>query len=223
MNWFLFSIYWETKVSLNNWKSRDGMDRQSLIKKFDNQAEKYDKRRKNDALYRFRQRIFQEAERKVLEVAIGSGLNFPFYRSNIELTGVDFSYEMLKKAGRAAKDYPFTTKLIQKDVETMEFNDDSFDTIISSTSFCAYQEPVDVLNKFQRWCKPEGKILLLEHGISTNKLLAGIQKMVNPLALRTVGCHQNRDISAIVKKSDLELIREERYMAGSLYLLWAKP
>ncbi|GEN86007.1 class I SAM-dependent methyltransferase [Oceanobacillus sojae] len=199
------------------------MDRKSLIKKFDKQAEKYDKRRKNDQLYRFRERIFQEAEGKVLEVAIGSGLNFPFYSRDIELTGVDFSHEMLKKAERAAQDYPFQTTLIQKDVERLDFNENSFDTIISSTSFCAYQQPVEVLNQFQKWCKPEGKILMLEHGISTNKLLAGMQKIVDPLALRAVGCHQNRNISAIVEKSDVKLIREERYLAGSLYLIWAKP
>lgn len=199
------------------------MDRKSLIKKFDKQAEKYDKRRKNDQLYRFRQRIFQDAEGKVLEVAIGSGLNFPFYRSDIELTGVDFSHEMLKKAECATADYPFPSTFIQKDVETMTFNDNSFDTIISSTSFCAYQKPVAVLNQIQKWCKPEGKILLLEHGISTNKLLAGIQKMVNPLAVKIEGCHQNRDISDIVDSSDVKLIKEERYLAGALYLIWAKP
>ncbi|WP_368655028.1 class I SAM-dependent methyltransferase [Ornithinibacillus sp. 4-3] len=199
------------------------MNRQSLIKKFDKQAEKYNKRRKNDPLYRFRQSIFQEAEGSVLEVAIGSGLNFPFYHQDIELTGVDFSQEMLKKADHAAKNYPFQTTLMQNDVETIEFNDNSFDTIISSTSFCAYQKPVDVLNKFQKWCKPEGKILLLEHGISTNKLLAGLQRIFDPLALRMVGCHQNRDISTIVEKSDVKLIKEKRYMAGSLYLIWAKP
>lgn len=199
------------------------MNRQSLIKKFDKQADKYDKRRRNDPLYRFRQRIFQKAEGNVLEVAIGSGLNFPFYSENIELTGVDFSHKMLKKADRAAKDYAFHSVFIQKDVETVEFNDDSFDTIISSTSFCAYQEPVEVLNKFQKWCKPEGKILMLEHGISTNTFLAGMQKMVDPLALRVVGCHQNRDISNIIEKSNVKLIKEERYLAGSLYLIWAEP
>ncbi|MBO0992622.1 class I SAM-dependent methyltransferase [Bacillus sp. SD088] len=199
------------------------MNRQSLIKKFDKQAEKYDKRRRHDQLYAFRQRIFQEAEGNVLEVAIGSGLNFPCYSKDIELTGVDFSHEMLKTAERAAKDYPFQTTLVQKDVEMVEFDENSFDTIISSTSFCAYQEPVAVLNKFQKWCKPEGKILLLEHGISTNKFLAGMQKMVDPLALRVAGCHQNRNISAIVAKSNVEPIREERYLAGSLYLIWAKP
>ncbi|GAB2571343.1 class I SAM-dependent methyltransferase [Gracilibacillus alcaliphilus] len=199
------------------------MDRKSLIKKFDKQAEKYDKRRKNDQLYKFRQRIFPEAEGKVLEVAIGSGLNFPCYNSNIELTGVDFSSEMLKTAQHAAKDYPFSTTLIQQDVETMEFAENSFDTIISSTSLCAYQQPVAVLNNFQKWCKPEGKILLLEHGISTSKFWAGVQKFVDPLSVKVVGCHQNRNISDIVKKSDLKLVREERYLAGFLYLIWAQP
>lgn len=204
-------------------KSRDEMDRQSLIKKFDKQAKKYNKRRINDQAYKFRQRIFQEAQGKVLEVAIGSGLNFPFYSRDIELTGLDFSHEMLKTAQNAANDYPFKTTLIQNDVETFEFNENSFDTIISSGSLCAYQDPVNVLNKFQKWCKPEGKILMMEHGISTNKLLAGLQKSLNPLALKVVGCHQNRNISDIVKKSRLKLIREERYLAGYLYLIWAKP
>ncbi|MBM7599488.1 ubiquinone/menaquinone biosynthesis C-methylase UbiE [Virgibacillus halotolerans] len=198
------------------------MDRQLLVRKFDKQAKKYKKRQENGHANKFRQRIFHEAKGKVLEVAIGSGLNFPFYSRDIELTGLDFSHEMLKAAQNAAKDYPFKTTLIQEDVETVEFNENSFDTIVSSASLCAYQEPVTVLNSFQKWCKPEGKILMMEHGISTNKLLAGMQKSLDPLALKVVGCHQNRDISDIVKRSDLTLVREERYLAGYLYLIWAK-
>ncbi|WP_404457930.1 class I SAM-dependent methyltransferase [Oceanobacillus kapialis] len=199
------------------------MDRQSLIKKFDKQAHKYNKRRKNGQASEFRQRIFREANGKVLEVAIGSGLNFPFYSSDIELTGLDFSPAMLKSAQNAAKNYPFKTTLIQDDVEKVEFDENSFDTIISSGSLCAYQEPVNVLNSFQKWCKPDGKILMLEHGISTNKPLAWLQKSLNPLAVKVVGCHQNRNISEIVKASKLTLIREERYFTGYLYLIWATP
>ncbi|QQK80077.1 class I SAM-dependent methyltransferase [Salicibibacter cibi] len=199
------------------------MDRQSLMKKFDKQARKYDKRRKKRHGNQFRQQIFQEAKGKVLEVAIGSGLNFPFYSRDIELTGLDFSQEMLKTAQHAAKYYPFKATFIQKDVETIEFSENSFDTIISSASLCAYEEPVDVLNNFQKWCNPEGKILMLEHGVSTNKCFAGLQKSLNPLAFRVVGCHQNRNISEIVEKSNLKLIKEERYLAGYLYLIWATP
>jgi ubiquinone/menaquinone biosynthesis C-methylase UbiE len=199
------------------------MERQSLIHKFDKQAKKYNKRRKKDQAHKFRQRIFREAKGKVLEVAVGSGLNFPFYSKDIELTAVDFSHEMLKTVQHAAKDYPFKATFIQEDVEAIEFNENSFDTIISSGSMCTYQDPVNVLNNFQKWCKPEGKILMMEHGISTNKLLAGVQKSLDPLALKITGCHQNRNISEIVKKSLLNPIREERYMAGYLYLIWAKP
>src|SRR5699024_11779133 len=86
------------------------------------------------------------AEGKVLEVSIGVGLNFPYYNRNIELTGLDFSKEMLDIARNAAKDYPFKTTFIQEDVESVVFNPNSFDTIVSSASLCAYQDPVQVLN-----------------------------------------------------------------------------
>lgn len=199
------------------------MDRQSLIQKFDKKAKKYNKRRKNNHAYKFRRRIFQEAEGKVLEASIGSGLNFPYYNRNIELVGIDFSHEMLKTARLAAKKYPYKTRFIQEDVETVELSPNSFDTIISSASLCAYQDPIHVLNNFQKWCKPEGKILLLEHGICTNKTVGWLQKLSNPLALRLAGCHQDRNITEIVKKSNLKLIREERYYGGYLYLIWARP
>lgn len=201
----------------------DHMNRQSLIRKFDKQAKKYNKRRDNNQANKFRHRIFQEAEGKVLEVSIGAGLNFPFYNSNIELTGIDFSHEMLKSAQNAAKNYPFKTTLIQEDVESIELSPNSFDTIISSGSLCVYQDPVDVLKKIQKWCKPDGKILLLEHGICTNKTVGWLQKVSNPLMLKISGCHQDRNMTDIVKKSNVKIIREERHFGGYLYLIWAKP
>src|SRR5699024_6002799 len=116
------------------------MYRQSLLRKFDMQSKKYDNRRKNTNAY-----------------------NYRFYNRNIELTGLDLSKEMLDIARNVAKDYPFKTTLVQEDVESVVFNPNSFDTIVSSASLCAYQDPVQVLNHFQKWCKPEGKILLLDH------------------------------------------------------------
>ena len=83
------------------------MDRQTLIRKFDKQAKKYNQRRNTHHAYKFRQRIFQEANGKVLEVSIGAGLNFPHYNRNIELIGIDFSHEMLRMALKAAKKLPF--------------------------------------------------------------------------------------------------------------------
>ncbi|MCM3609857.1 class I SAM-dependent methyltransferase [Planococcus sp. MERTA32b] len=197
--------------------------RNSLPKKFDKQASKYNKLRTHDKTFKYRQKIFSDIQGEVLEVGIGVGLNFPLYNREVELTGVDFSGEMLKRARQAAKDYPFKTTLIQEDVETIDFPENSFDVIVSSGTLCGYQNPLGVLNNFQKWCRPEGKILLLEHGLSSNKPLAWLQKSLDPLSVKMVGCHTNRDISGLVKRSKLQFIREERYLAGNVYLIWGKP
>ena len=195
----------------------------SLPKKFDKQANRYNKHREKDKTFKYRQKIFRDIEGKVLEVGIGVGLNFPLYDGDIELTGVDFSPEMLKRAQAAAKAYPFKAAFILADVESIEFPENTFDTIVSSGTLCGYQNPLKVLNNFQKWCKPDGRILLLEHGISSNKPLGWLQKSLDPLAVKITGCHADRDISGIVRSSKLQLVREERYLKGNVYMIWAKP
>ncbi len=44
-----------------------------------------------------------EAQGQVLVIAIGTGLNLPFYPANIELTGIEISPAMLEVARRRAK------------------------------------------------------------------------------------------------------------------------
>ncbi|MCG1010290.1 class I SAM-dependent methyltransferase [Salinicoccus sp. ID82-1] len=199
------------------------MVKNPLIRKFDRQARSYDRRRDGDSTRKYRQRIFSGAEGRVLEVAVGAGANFPFYDADIELTGIDFSPEMLKAARTAARDYAFDATFIEGDVERAVFEENSFDTIVSSLSFCAYQDPEKVLEQFQKWCRPEGRILMMEHGLSTNGMVAKIQQISDRLSLKLVGCHQDRHITEIVQQSDLELVEEERHLMGCLYLLWAKP
>ncbi|WP_408010499.1 class I SAM-dependent methyltransferase [Pseudalkalibacillus sp. A8] len=199
------------------------MDKNAHIGKFDKQAKKYEKLQKKDPTAKFRKRIIPDAEGKTLEVAIGTGLNLPYYKNVTELTGVDFSSEMLNAASKAINSYPFTIDLKQADVETINFEENSFDTIVSSLSFCSYENPVEVLNRFQRWCKPDGKVLMLEHGKSTNRILRGIQKGIDRIAYKMIGCHQARDILGFVEESPLEVMKMERALAGFMYFIWARP
>lgn len=199
------------------------MTQRALIETFDRQAKKYDRNRSNGRIDRYRRRIFTQAEGKVLEVAVGAGANFPFYRDDVELTGIDFSPEMLKAARAAVDDHRFSATFIEGDVETAVFEDNSFDTIVSSLSFCAYQDPRTVLDQFQKWCRPEGNILMMEHGLSASRIVAKVQQLIDPISLKFIGCHQNRDIINIVRQSDLELAKQEQHLMGCLYLLWVKP
>lgn len=199
------------------------MNTEHKIRKFDKQSVKYERMRGNDPLKKYRHQIFKDAEGEVLELSIGVGSNFQYYKNVDVLTGVDFSPEMLKRARRESQKYEFNAKMLEVDIETIEFEDDSFDTIVSSLGFCGYQDPVGVMNKLSGWCRPDGKVLLLEHGVSTFRPLGLLQKMIDPLALKMVGCHQKRDIAQLVDQSDLEIVRIKRYAAGCVYLIWALP
>lgn len=199
------------------------MKTKNHIKKFDKQAGVYVKMRDNDKFSKYRRKLFHLAVGDVLEVGVGTGLNFPYYNHVEKLTAVDFSEPMIAEAEKEAVKYPFPAEFIRDDAESVEFGDNSFDTIVSSLSFCSYNHPVELLNKFNMWCKEDGEILLFEHGLVNNKVLQAVQKIIDPLTMRIIGCHQNRDINGLAATSNLEIVKTERYMLGAVYLIQGKP
>lgn len=199
------------------------MNTEKHIKKFDKQVDVYVRMRENDKFSKYRRKIFNETEGDVLEVGVGTGLNFPYYHRVNKLTAVDFSEPMLKEAEKEAGKYSFPVEFIHGDAETVEFKENSFDTIVSSLSFCSYKNPVELLNKFNKWCRGGGQILLLEHGLVKFKFLQVLQRAIDPLTMRMIGCHQNRDILALAAASKLEIIKVERHVLGAIYIIKAKP
>lgn len=195
------------------------------IRKFDKQARMYDEKRMKLELGQYRKKLLSTASGQVLELGVGAGGNLPFYNHEVQLTAVDFSHSMIEKAKVANEQhYGLKAQFIVGDVDHLTLPDQSFDTIVSTLSLCAYQNPKDVLLKLNRWCKPSGQILLMEHGISkSNKLIAWIQNAINPLAYRFIGCHQNRDIMDLIESSPLIVERAEHRMAGIMHLVWCRP
>jgi len=198
------------------------VNREKLVRKFDKQSEIYEFRRKRLTEKEWRQKLIGSAAGRILEVAVGAGANFPYYPAGVELTAADFSAGMLAKARAAAGEYGIRPTFIHAAVESLDFAEDSFDTIVSTLSFCGYDDPVRVLELFNRWCRPDGRILLMEHGISSNRFAGYLQKGINPLFKRAVGCNLDRDIVGIVQ-SKLVIEKMEHHMIGAVHLIWAKP
>jgi ubiquinone/menaquinone biosynthesis C-methylase UbiE len=199
------------------------MEKERLVRIFDKQAIKYANRKEGQSLPQWRHKLLQDTKGDVLELAVGAGANFPFYPSGVRVTATDFSAEMIKKAQEAAKGTRLQVDFILSDIEELEFAEHSFDTIVSTLSFCCYENPSEVLNKLHRWCKPDGQILLLEHGISSNWAIRTAQKMFDPLLYQTIGCHHTRNYPNMLKKSKLSISRMESYWFDMVKLIWAKP
>ncbi|NQX46074.1 class I SAM-dependent methyltransferase [Paenibacillus tritici] len=199
------------------------MDQERLIRIFDRQATDYDRKREDPQQQRWRRNLISDAKGDVLELAVGAGANFPFYPRGVRITAADFSGAMVEKARQAARHYHLDANCICADMEDMSFPAQSFDTVVSTLSMCSYKNPLGMLEKINRWCKPDGTILLMEHGIGSNFMVSTLQRALNPLLYRIYGCHHTRDILGLVRESGMLIQRAERYSLNMVHLIWAAP
>src|SRR5690606_6194815 len=154
-----------------------------------------------------RREAFGRARGRVLEVAVGTGKNLPLYPPEVEeLVGVDLSPAMLEVARRRAAELGTDVELLEADAEALPFPDASFDTVASSLSTCTFPDPVRALREMRRVCKPDGQILLLEHGRSRSPWLARFQDRRADAQARMLGCRWNRE--------PLELVSSEARRGG---------
>ncbi len=150
---------------------------------------------------KWREEITREVYGKVLEVGVGTGKNIPFYPKGIELTAIDFSTKMLEKArAKFEKNYPNVT-FREMDVQHLEFEDNTFDCVLTSCVFCSVPYPVQGLKEIRRACKPGGKIVMLEHVRSSGKVLGPLMDLLNPLPLYLYGANINRDTIGNLKQA----------------------
>ena len=127
-----------------------------------------------------------------LEVGVGTGKNLAYYPADVQMTAIDFSPSMLARARRKAKKLNLQIDLQEMDVQHLEFPDHVFDTVFATFVFCSVPDPVAGLRELKRVCKPEGKMVLLEHMRPGNPVLGFIFDIFNPLIVRMMGANINR-------------------------------
>lgn len=161
-------------------------------------------------LLKWRKELLKEAAGKTLEVGIGTGKNLPWYPSEVLLTGIDFSEQMINKARIKARKRGDRPELKVMDAEDMQFEDNSFDTVVTSCVFCSVPNPVRGLQEIRRVCKNGGKILMLEHVRSNHRMAGKLMDILNPISCRIIGENVNRRtydnlIEAGFDKNDIEV------------------
>ena len=78
--------------------------------------------------------------------------------------------------------------------ENMEFEDNSFDVVVSTFCLCSVTDVNKTLQEVRRVLRNNGRLLLLEHGKAHNRFLQYVQKATNPFFnCLACGCNVNRD------------------------------
>lgn len=143
---------------------------------------------------RLRKKLWSQAGgAHILEVGVGTGKNFPFYPADARITAIDFSPKMLEQARRKRDRKQLSVDLALMDAQSLDYADNSFDTVIASFVFCSVPKPRKGLRELYRVCKPGGQVLLLEHVLSSNRLMATLMNLINPLMVKIFGANINRE------------------------------
>src|SRR5204863_7331930 len=100
---------------------------------------------------------------EVLEVAVGTGRNLPFYPDGTRLTGVDWSPAMLAIARQRAAALGREADLRQGDAQALDFPDESFDTVLCALGLCALPDDRRAVTEMARVLRPGGRLLLVDH------------------------------------------------------------
>jgi ubiquinone/menaquinone biosynthesis C-methylase UbiE len=150
---------------------------------------------------RQRRRMADEATGRVLELAAGTGLGFPFYTRAQEVIAIDPDPAMLKRARRRVANAPCPVRLLQADAESLPFADAEFDTILIAFGLCTIPHPEDALREARRVLKPDGHLLFLQHVRSTGRRHARLQDLAAPAWRRlTGGCNPNRPSLEMIER-----------------------
>jgi ubiquinone/menaquinone biosynthesis C-methylase UbiE len=150
-----------------------------------------------------------------LEVGVGTGKNLDFYPPEKRWTAIDFSPGMLNKAKRKLEKKRINVDLIEMDVQRLEFDDQSFDSVLATFVFCSVPDPIKGLKEIKRVCKKGGKVILLEHVRPSGRLLGKLFDVLNPFIVRLMGVNINRETVANIKEAGLK-IEEERNLFNNI-------
>lgn len=159
---------------------------------WDRQARRYD--RQMDFLDRHlfkdsRAWVCRQVTGTVLEVAVGSGLNFPHYPAEIRLIGIDFSAEMLALARRRAADCRREVDLREGNAHQLELPAASVDTVVCTFGLCAIPDERQALIEMHRVLKPGGLLLLADHVAASSPFARAVQRAIELCTVPLAGEH----------------------------------
>jgi len=141
---------------------------------------------------------------KILFLAVGTGLDIPFFPKGKSIIGIDISDRMLDKARPRAEAYEGRIDLHQMDVHDMSFANDEFDQVFTSCTFCSVPNPIEGLAALRRVMKPDGELHMFEHTGSRYFPFNVMMNLMTPLS-RQVGPEMNRTTVANVKAAGFTL------------------
>ncbi|MGX1306348.1 phosphatidylethanolamine/phosphatidyl-N-methylethanolamine N-methyltransferase [Amorphus suaedae] len=156
-----------------------------------------------------------------LEAGVGTGLALPDYTSNVTITGVDLSHDMLVRANEKIEKERLrnVTGVHEMDLTNLAFADGAFDGTVCMFTITAVPDAARVMDELARVVRPGGHVVICSHFRAERFPWTVTDRILTPFATR-LGWNPSMKIDGVLGCDQLELVsREDAKPAGLFDLL----
>ncbi len=171
---------------------------------------------------KWRPGLLGDVSGEVLEAGVGTGRNLKYYPSHVNLTAMDFSPAMLKKASKRCAKALCNVQFVREDASRMEsIPSERYDWIVAFFLCCVLPRELQdqAVSEFARVLKPGGRFRLLEMKYSDYPALRKRQDFFAPFVAKVYGAGFDRETLRHVQNNPNLKVTGTRYLKHDVYLL----
>lgn len=161
---------------------------------------------------------FREGAR-ILEVGVGTGLSLPLYPKHCDVTALDLSGPMLRRArARIDREGLTNVSLIQADAQKLEqvMRPRSFDFVMTAFTLSVVPDPDAVLRGMCHVAKDDAQVVVINHLHSDIRWQQRIERWIEPLC-RRLGWDSVADLQPSIMEAGLDIDESSRFGMFQLF------
>ncbi|MGH8058649.1 MAG: class I SAM-dependent methyltransferase, partial [Candidatus Entotheonellia bacterium] len=90
------------------------------------------------------------------------------------------------------------------DASRICFEDNAFDYVVAAFVISVVPDPVRVISEMKRVVKPNGRIVIINHFQSQNRVVAKLEEWVSPICTK-LGWHSDVDLDDLIVRAHLQV------------------
>jgi SAM-dependent methyltransferase len=166
--------------------------------------------------------VCSQAEGDTLEIGIGQGRTLACYPPDVRLSAIELSPMALASVVATARRIGMRADLREGDATALPYPGEHFDTVVFAFSLCTIPDDRRAMAEAVRVLRSGGRLALVEHVRSPRLLVRGVERALEPLALRRMGDHLMREPLDLVVAEELEVEFLQRRLLGVVERLIAR-